>query len=408
MYCKYCGAVLDDDAKFCESCGAQVLPVKNTDPDNSFSQTSDPIKTSQSSGNQNQALSTTEHKNNNKSKPFIIGLFFLLAAAALVFAVRNSGDKDSDSIPDIMAQNNYNNGGIFAYDEAHLYLLAPKDGEDQTVYYLFSTDYGGNNKKLLSSTEHIDSIRVIGDKILFNIFDNDQELYSLGIINNDGTEEKTILTAEKEISSFDKCGDSILYLTDGELHSCSLEGKEDQVLLSGVKRFLNAGSLIYYTSEEGTFSYDRKTKKSDRLFDTEAEELCSDGDTLYYRTENAYYRMNPNGEKVKLVEDRLLHYMLVIKDYIYFVRMFNADDLANHLGSDWMEKKNSLYMVGIGALVRLPKEGGDLEIIGTKDDENIILGTTAFAYPGGLYTRLSLLLKNLEPVETLPPEIKNW
>ena len=72
MYCKYCGAVLDDDAKFCESCGAQVLPVKNTDPDNSFSQTSDPIKTSQSSGNQNQALSTTEHKNNNNTETLII------------------------------------------------------------------------------------------------------------------------------------------------------------------------------------------------------------------------------------------------------------------------------------------------------------------------------------------------
>ena len=105
----------------------------------------------------------------------------------------------------------------------------------------------------------------------------------------------------------------------------------------------------------------------------------------------------------KLVDDKLVHFMLFKGEYIYFIRMFDKGKLDVLLGQGW-EDTDSKYLVGVGTPIRIPKEGGALEDLGDKSKEDIIVGTTIFGYPDGMYTRGTIVLNTLTPVENVPAD----
>ena len=109
------------------------------------------------------------------------------------------------------------------------------------------------------------------------------------------------------------------------------------------------------------------------------------------------------GNEKKLVDDKLVHFMLLKGEYIYFVRMFDKEKLDVLLGQGW-EDTDSKFLIGVGPAIRIPKEGGALEELGDKNKEDLILGTTLFGYPDGMYTRGSIVLNTLSPVENVPAD----
>ena len=338
-----------------------------------------------------------------KGKPLVIIAACIVIAAVIAAAALMGGQEKPLIKADLMSQNNFNNGAIFAYDDSHLYFVADYEGES-LENDLYSTDYDGNSKKLLFSDGYVRKVRVTDGKVLFTYTDKeDSDHFYIGMIDPDGAEAVTITDLEAEITDYDLNGKELLYLADEELHSCSLDGSNDKVLLSGVKKFVNAGSMLYYASSDGVYSYTRKKEKSTKLFDGEISELCCGDGRFYFRRDDAYFLTDTEGNEKKLVDDKLVHFMLFKGEYIYFIRMFDKGKLDVLLGQGW-EDTDSKYLVGVGTPIRIPKEGGALEDLGDKSKEDIIVGTTLFGYPDGMYTRGTIVLNTLTPVENVPAD----
>ena len=338
-----------------------------------------------------------------KGKPLVIIAACIVIAAVIAAAALMGGQEKPLIKADLMSQNNFNNGAIFAYDDSHLYFVADYEGE-ALENDLYSTDYDGNSKKLLFSDGYVRKVRVTDGKVLFTYTDKeDSDHFYIGMIDPDGAEAVTITDLEAEITDYDLNGKELLYLADEELHSCSLDGSNDKVLLSGVKKFVNAGSMLYYASSDGVYSYTRKKEKSTKLFDGEISELCCGDGRFYFRRDDAYFLTDTEGNEKKLVDDKLVHFMLFKGEYIYFIRMFDKGKLDVLLGQGW-EDTDSKYLVGVGTPIRIPKEGGALEDLGDKSKEDIIVGTTIFGYPDGMYTRGTIVLNTLTPVENVPAD----
>ena len=338
-----------------------------------------------------------------KGTPLVIIAACIVIAAVIAAAALMGGQEKPLIKADLMSQNNFNNGAIFAYDDSHLYFVADYEGES-LENDLYSTDYDGNSKKLLFSDGYVRKVRVTDGKVLFTYTDKeDSDHFYIGMIDPDGAEAVTITDLEAEITDYDLNGKELLYLADEELHSCSLDGSNDKVLLSGVKKFVNAGSMLYYASSDGVYSYTRKKEKSTKLFDGEISELCCGDGRFYFRRDDAYFLTDTEGNEKKLVDDKLVHFMLFKGEYIYFIRMFDKGKLDVLLGQGW-EDTDSKYLVGVGTPIRIPKEGGALEDLGDKSKEDIIVGTTIFGYPDGMYTRGTIVLNTLTPVENVPAD----
>ena len=338
-----------------------------------------------------------------KGKPLVIIAACIVIAAVIAAAALMGGQEKPLIKADLMSQNNFNNGAIFAYDDSHLYFVADYEGES-LENDLYSTDYDGNSKKLLFSDGYVRKVRVTDGKVLFTYTDKeDSDHFYIGMIDPDGAEAVTSTDLEAEITDYDLNGKELLYLADEELHSCSLDGSNDKVLLSGVKKFVNAGSMLYYASSDGVYSYTRKKEKSTKLFDGEISELCCGDGRFYFRRDDAYFLTDTEGNEKKLVDDKLVHFMLFKGEYIYFIRMFDKGKLDVLLGQGW-EDTDSKYLVGVGTPIRIPKEGGALEDLGDKSKEDIIVGTTLFGYPDGMYTRGTIVLNTLTPVENVPAD----
>ena len=338
-----------------------------------------------------------------KGKPLVIIAACIVIAAVIAAAALMGGQEKPLIKADLMSQNNFNNGAIFAYDDSHLYFVADYEGES-LENDLYSTDYDGNSKKLLFSDGYVRKVRVTDGKVVFTYTDKeDSDHFYIGMIDPDGAEAVTITDLEAEITDYDLNGKELLYLADEELHSCSLDGSNDKVLLSGVKKFVNAGSMLYYASSDGVYSYTRKKEKSTKLFDGEISELCCGDGRFYFRRDDAYFLTDTEGNEKKLVDDKLVHFMLFKGEYIYFIRMFDKGKLDVLLGQGW-EDTDSKYLVGVGTPIRIPKEGGALEDLGDKSKEDIIVGTTIFGYPDGMYTRGTIVLNTLTPVENVPAD----
>ena len=338
-----------------------------------------------------------------KGTPLVISAACIVIAAVIAAAALMGGQEKPLIKADLMSQNNFNNGAIFAYDDSHLYFVADYEGES-LENDLYSTDYDGNSKKLLFSDGYVRKVRVTDGKVLFTYTDKeDSDHFYIGMIDPDGAEAVTITDLEAEITDYDLNGKELLYLADEELHSCSLDGSNDKVLLSGVKKFVNAGSMLYYASSDGVYSYTRKKEKSTKLFDGEISELCCGDGRFYFRRDDAYFLTDTEGNEKKLVDDKLVHFMLFKGEYIYFIRMFDKGKLDVLLGQGW-EDTDSKYLVGVGTPIRIPKEGGALEDLGDKSKEDIIVGTTIFGYPDGMYTRGTIVLNTLTPVENVPAD----
>ena len=338
-----------------------------------------------------------------KGTPLVIIAACIVIAAVIAAAALMGGQEKPLIKADLMSQNNFNNGAILAYDDSHLYVVADYEGES-LENDLYSTDYDGNSKKLLFSDGYVRKVRVTDGKVVFTYTDKENsDHFYIGMIDPDGAEAVTITDLEAEITDYDLNGKELLYLADEELHSCSLDGSNDKVLLSGVKKFVNAGSMLYYASSDGVYSYTRKKEKSTKLFDGEISELCCGDGRFYFRRDDAYFLTDTEGNEKKLVDDKLVHFMLFKGEYIYFIRMFDKGKLDVLLGQGW-EDTDSKYLVGVGTPIRIPKEGGALEDLGDKSKEDIIVGTTIFGYPDGMYTRGTIVLNTLTPVENVPAD----
>lgn len=212
MICPKCGKQIEDDAVFCTYCGNKVARVQEEEK---------PVKP----------------KNIVKrTKIFaIVGLLLVVVLICAFILSKNSGGA-KETGADILAQANFQNGGILAYDNDRLYFVGYYNSSDDNTC-LYSTKYDETDKMMLAEDSNIKKIRICGDKIYYEKYTDSQ--YELGVMDKTGENKNVLATFQNEIntyvSDFDADKDNFYYCKDKVVYKHSLKDNTEEELLSGVQ-----------------------------------------------------------------------------------------------------------------------------------------------------------------------------
>ena len=108
-------------------------------------------------------------------------LVVVVLICAFILSKNSGGAKETGA--DILAQANFQNGGILAYDNDRLYFVGYYNSSDDNTC-LYSTKYDETDKMLLAEDSNIKKIRICGDKIYYEKYTDSQ--YELGVMDKTG------------------------------------------------------------------------------------------------------------------------------------------------------------------------------------------------------------------------------
>ena len=455
MFCKKCGAQLDDDAQFCEKCGtaikrtvpvaaAQDEDVEESDSvitddkepeakittagvhednggseqaaevpeDNGSSEQVTETHEDNSGGEQaawvpednggseqaigvpedNNGSEQTAGKKQNKALMTVAIIIAVAIIAALCMFLKPSGEV---AIADPKAQANFNNYGKMAFDESNLYFVGKSDSEDEETC-VYATSYSGTDKRILSENDEIERIRITGDRILY--YAKGDSKSSIGIMDKNGANDKVIIDTVESVSNFDLALSKLYYLAGGDLHCCTIEGKNDKIILKDVDDFIISGKL-YYTSQKAIYEFDLIKSESTKVCDADARELLIKDNTIFFVDDSGLYSVAADGSGVKtaLVSDSQVGQYTITDDTIFYVKEFTADEvklLADYFNTENDSSTSLLYQValtGTGTILSCPVSGGESKELDTDPP----IAYCIYSYPGGMYSSLGPLFDTL-------------
>ena len=414
MFCKKCGAQLDEDAQFCEKCGTvikRIVPEVVQQEDEAAADQDEDVKESESvltddkepeqkvtTGGVSEDNSGSEQAAEKKlNKPLIITAIITAAViiTALCFFLKPSGEV---TLADPTAQVNFNNYGKMAFDESNLYFVGKSDSKDEETY-VYATSYSGTDKRILSENDEISMIRMAGDKILY--YARGDSKSTIGIMDKDGANDKVIIETEESVSDFDIASSKLYYLAGSDLHSCTIDGEKDEIILKDVDNFIISGKL-YYTSENAIYAYNLTKTESMKVCDADARELLLRDNTVYFVDDSGICTVpaDGSGDKTTLVSDSQAGQYTISGDTVFYVRKFTEDEvkaLADYLNTDNDSSTLMLYQValtGTGFIYSCPISGGEPE----KRDTDPAIVFYLYSYPGGMYSSLGPLFDTFNPL----------
>lgn len=338
-----------------------------------------------------------------RKKPVI--LFPILAvvvviAAILVIVLMSKGDRKTPSDPRVEC--NFNNGGKFAFDDDTLFFVGEYDdnADDTSV---FATSYSGTRKTLLTNDSDIIKIRVVGEQVLFQ--SADKSMYTIGIMNKDGTDEKTIINKKNgeddSLNDFDAAGGVLYYVYNQELRSCSTSGTNDTLILEGVNEFVLDGKTLYCALDASIIAYDIRKNTSTEIYGSEGKNLVYADGKIYFSNDSGIYSVVATGGQAaeRIIKEESIGNYTITGDDLYYIKMYDPDYLAEiavgaandldiEVNMDNAEFLSLAYMVfNTGEINHISLEGGTSEIVESEEGFKYAL----FAYPAGLYSQVYFL-----------------
>ena len=377
MFCKNCGAKLEDDALFCEKCGTAVGETG----DGSLSPYSDNLPSFLKEETENRPLSPRRPLS---PLGIVAAIVVVVAAAALAVFMKPA---ESVAYADPRAQINFNNGGKIAFDETRLYFVGDWNaGDEETCVY--STTYSGEDRKMISSDGSIASIRIADDKILYYSRDDDSKSV-IGTMEKDGSNDHHIVETTELIWSYDLVASKLYYVTSEGLHACTADGQNDEILLTDVDEFIISGNG-YYNDGDAIYSYDLKKGESKKLCDSGgANRLVYKDNKIFYMNDKGIFSVPDDGSEpeTKLVNYDEVRDYLILDDTIYYVQKLSdseLDALVEYFAEGDTQYSKYAYEIVLGSsgfLRSCPVSGG--EVAELKTDPLIV--ADLYGYPEGIY-----------------------
>lgn len=366
MFCRECGKEIPDNATFCPECGHAVQAsssVKGKKPRSALkfvpiavvavagvafaANALAPKPTASTSGTSREAATITQSAGKEEE-------------TAEQTAEQTDASPASTKFFSANQDLNYQNDGSFAYDEERIYTV--DYDVDNQVSTIYSTDYQGNNKTVVLSGKWIESIRVVGDKIFYRSrvdINPSQSEYPIGCVNKDETDDQVIITLPMSLapnSWFDAKGDTLYYLRDGNLRSCSLTGENDALVVETgevyIGNFVINEGVVYYVdfgsaSGQPICSYDLTTGEKNELCRIKGDgHLAIEGDSLYFNDEKGLksVSLSRDHEVTVVVDDDKLDDYVLYDDCVFY----------RHTLSDW--KKESAAKSKTGTAAEVPED----------------------------------------------------
>ena len=233
----------------------------------------------------------------------VMSLLFLAAAVVIFFISIEPGASD-----DYLAELNYANGGLVAYDSEHVYYLAPAEtGPEKSEYiFVYEADPYGNDPRVICKEKALETIRSVDSELYCLGKSGADETPSLARINK-STGDLTVLRsfpAETEITYFTVRDSELFYCADGTLYKGVLEKTEptaDTVLLNDCAAVHFSGGTVYYSTEEEIFAYKLRSGKVRPLCSAAAAQICRKGDQLFFINQDGLFSVSSKGgEATKL------------------------------------------------------------------------------------------------------------
>lgn len=407
MYCKNCGALLDDDAVFCEKCGTAVSkktiqndgeksPVGN---ENEIKEVSENISNASAQPNSYQE-NTVENGKSHKKSRFKFGIIagaavvVLAVVALLVFKGGLFGSKKSSF--DARAEGNFNGGGQFAYDSSKLYIVGKINDSDEEKS-LYSMSYTGTNKTTISENSEISKIRIIGSQILYNTYKDSK--YSLGIMNTDGSNNSIVKDSMDSLDDYDMVSDTIYYISNNKLYSCRTSGEDDQELVNGVKEFIIVGNTLYYSTDSSIYGFDIKKRESTEICSQTGTQLNYDNNRVYFMNDKGIYYVEISGTATaqRIVSDSEVGKYIISGPNIYYIQTLTYDEIKSIAYA--IDEDNAvtyqLALIGAGPLKQVSKDGGEVSDV----DTDQIVFSSFYSYPNGYYSKMTIWDDTVKAVE---------
>lgn len=402
MFCKKCGTQLDDDAQFCEHCGTVIKRIIQETSEDTISDARLEHESPVTSENPTERFNDSQPPvvaRKKSQKGLIIGVVAVVViAVGLLFTGLIGGNSTKGG--NLYQEVNFNNGAKFAYDDSRLYIIGLYDKDDDDTS-LYSTNYKGVNKTLISDNENINSIRVVDGKIYYRASEDDE--YIIGVMDTDGTNDTVIITSSESLGRYDVYNKTLYYLQDSKVHTCTLTGENDEVIVESADTFTLCNGYLYYVdSNDVISSYKLKNGETTELCKSAgATDLSVDGKTIYFENDTGLCSvlLDEDNTVTKIIRDDSLSGYVFYDGYIYYNHQMSSDDIkeiAEYLGDASSEVTTyKLALIGAGYLYRAEMTGGDGESV----DSDQFFVSSLYAYPNGMYCKLTIWSDSLEPIE---------
>ena len=418
MFCKNCGAKLDDDAQFCEKCGTvvkrpAVQQPKPVEPEEKIARqtlptespaeppvSAEPVQSAETQAEPTAQGAEEKTPAKKPAKGLLIGIAAVAAVivvAVVLFAILGKGSPSGN----YTMQANINNGARFTYSGNRLYFIGSyRDSDEGTS--LYSTNYKGGDRELLSDDENISAILWAEGKLYFETSDDDT--HSLNVMNGDGTNLTIILESDDAFYDFDVVGNKLYYRQEKALHVCDLKGNNDTVLLESVCDAALDGGYLYYVDEEDViYAYQIKSGKTKELAQASgARSLVVYGDTLYFKCDTGLSSVPIKGDTGvrKVVRDEDMGNYTIYDDHIYYIQRWSdsfRESVVKYMvgsNSDISATTYTFMLIGVGDIYRTDMDGSNQQ-----DTDANSSAIQLFAYPNGMYSRFSAFTNGLSEVE---------
>ena len=184
----------------------------------------------------------------------------------------------NQKIPDSYYQNvNIENGGEVCYGDGRIFYVGPYDETDTKDGLphnsLYSTDYTGDDKQLLTSREGIGTIRYYDGYVYYSAPDLDEHMFRIIRISTDAQTEETVVQMEftKSEGSGRFCinNEKIYYMYDSDIFACGLDGSNPEKILDAVNYFMVQEDVVYAAKSGEIEIFDLNSKSEQGTVATE-------------------------------------------------------------------------------------------------------------------------------------------
>lgn len=268
----------------------------------------------------------------------------------------------------VCSDNNYIYYSNITSDEGKLYRINSDGSEkiklsddintkyinvmEDSIYYastncIYKLHLTSKQKKIIDKVnidENIYELNIIGDYAFYSTDVPKSSLYKMNLLTN----ERYTLCDDSPMF-INILEEYIIYLAEFNNDTCiykmNFDGSKKTKIIDDDAWYINnINNDLYYASDNDSGHLYKLTEKNSvfKIYDHRVSHINNDTDYLYFSNANEYgalYKFNIESLKSEILEDEFTSNILLIDDYIYYVRFKDENNTLCRMRKDGTDKQ---------------------------------------------------------------------